>query len=43
MADDEKQPKMVKKDYRELDDNVLHQFQRMFGFLDLTDRQDYNP
>lgn len=43
MADDDKAAKLVKKDYREIDDNVLHQLQRLFGFLDQSDRQDYNP
>jgi Ubiquitin carboxyl-terminal hydrolase len=27
----------------EVDDNVIHQLQRMFGFLELTERQAYNP
>jgi ubiquitin carboxyl-terminal hydrolase 34 len=27
----------------EIDDNMLHQFQRLYGFLELTDRQAYNP
>lgn len=33
------------KPYRDamVDDNVLHQTQRMFGFLELSERQDYNP
>lgn len=26
-----------------IDDNVLHQLQKLFVFLELTDRQDYNP
>ena len=26
-----------------IDDNVLHQVQRMFSFLELSQRQDYNP
>jgi ubiquitin carboxyl-terminal hydrolase 34 len=26
-----------------VDDNVLHQLQKMFGFLELSERQDYNP
>ena len=26
-----------------VDDNILHQLQRMFGFLELSDRRDYNP
>lgn len=27
----------------EYDDNVLHQIQRMFSFLDLSEREDYDP
>ena len=27
----------------EVDDNVLHQMQRLFSFLELTERQDYDP
>ena len=27
----------------EIDDNVIHQLQRMYGFLELTERQAYNP
>ena len=46
MADD-KEPVNLKKPpkdkWGELDDNVLHQLQKMFGFLELSDRQDYNP
>ena len=26
-----------------VDDNILHQFQNLFAFLELTDRQFYNP
>ena len=26
-----------------MDDNIFHQTQRMFGFLDITDRQAYDP
>ena len=26
-----------------IDDNLLRQLQKLFGFLDLTDRQAYNP
>jgi len=40
-ADDKKAPIINKPG--EPDDNVLHQFQRIFGFLELTERQDYNP
>lgn len=34
-----------KKEYhgKRVDDNVLHQLQQMFAFLELSDRQDYNP
>ena len=28
---------------RMVDDNILHQLQYMFGFLELSDRMDYNP
>jgi hypothetical protein len=28
---------------RLIDDNVLHQLQRMYAFLELSERQDYNP
>jgi len=44
MADDKKEPNWAKKDNKIIwDDNVLHQLQQMFGFLELTDRMDYNP
>jgi len=43
-ADDKKEPNLVNKDNKfMIDDNVLHQLQQMFGFLELTDRRDYNP
>ena len=42
-ADDKKEQNLVKKDKLTIDDNVLHQLQKMFGFLELSDRQDYNP
>ena len=43
-ADDKKEPNPVKNDEGQvIDDNVLHQFQQMFGFLEASDRQDYNP
>lgn len=34
-----------RKEYknRRIDDNVLHQFQKMFTFLELSERIDYNP
>ncbi len=28
---------------RKVDDNVFHQLQKMFGYLEHSDRQDYNP
>ena len=45
MADDKKETNLVPKDNGKymVDDNVLHQLQKMFGFLELSDRQDYNP
>eukprot|EP01022_Parablepharisma_sp_SALTPOND_P017473 TRINITY_DN27_c0_g1_i1.p1 TRINITY_DN27_c0_g1~~TRINITY_DN27_c0_g1_i1.p1 ORF type:complete len:1307 (-),score=219.52 TRINITY_DN27_c0_g1_i1:4411-8331(-) len=39
---DDKRPPAIKKP-GDVDDNVLHQFQRIFAFLELTERQDYNP
>lgn len=26
-----------------MDDNLLHQIQKMYGFLELSERTDYNP
>jgi len=45
MADDDIPPNVVDAGrYGDnVDDNILHQFQRMFGFLDLSDRQDFDP
>ena len=42
-VDDGKEPDW--KDYkgRTIDDNVLHQIQRLFGHLELSERVDYNP
>ena len=43
---DDKQPESLAKPKNKtdlVDDNVLHQLQKMFAFLELTDRQDYNP
>ena len=43
-ADDKKEVNLMDKDNKYMiDDNVLHQLQQMFGFLELTDRRDYNP
>lgn len=45
MAADDQQPMNIVKrpNGKEIDDNNLHQWMRMFGFLELTERQDYNP
>ena len=45
MADDGVPPKIVDADRygQEVDDNILHQFQRMFGYLSLSDKQDFDP
>lgn len=40
-ADDKRAPKCEKPG--DVDDNVLHQLQRIFANLELTERQDYNP
>ena len=43
-ADDKKEPNVAKdQDGNIVDDNLLHQIQQMFGFLELSDRQDYSP
>lgn len=45
MADDGQAPNMQPrpKDGVLIDDNVFHQFQKMFAFLECSDRLDYNP
>lgn len=45
MADDKKEVDLKKdpKGRFEADDNVLHQLQNMFGFLEHSDREDFNP
>jgi ubiquitin carboxyl-terminal hydrolase 34 len=43
MADDGQPECLVKRGLKEIDDNILHQFQNMFGNLELTERQEYNP
>lgn len=44
MADDKKEQNLVAKDINTvLDDNDFHQLQKLFGFLELSDRQDYDP
>ena len=40
-ADDKRPPKCEKPG--DVDDNVLHQLQRIFANLELSERQDYNP
>ncbi|EAS02785.2 ubiquitin carboxy-terminal hydrolase (macronuclear) [Tetrahymena thermophila SB210] len=42
-TDDEKEAEIVEYRGMYIDDNILHQIQKMFAFLDLSDRQDYNP
>lgn len=43
MADDGQPECLVKKGTKEVDDNLFHQLQNMFGNLELTERQDYTP
>ncbi|EAR94410.2 ubiquitin carboxy-terminal hydrolase (macronuclear) [Tetrahymena thermophila SB210] len=47
MANDEEQENLVEAIYNKkkmiTDDNILHQFQQMFSFLEMSDRVDYNP
>jgi hypothetical protein len=42
-ADDGAAPDMVEYRGRNIDDNVLHQLQRLFGHLELSEKVDYNP
>ena len=42
LAADDKVPPTNKKP-TEIDDNILHQMQKMFAFLELSERQSYNP
>lgn len=37
-AQDEAEKNLVEFDGEDIDDNVLHQMQNMFGFLQLSDR-----
>jgi ubiquitin carboxyl-terminal hydrolase 34 len=41
-ADDREALETVEHEGRKIDDNLLHQWQRLFASLQLTDRQDYN-
>jgi len=44
MADDQKEDDLVAKDPKTLiDNNLLHQMQKMFGFLENSDRSEFNP
>ena len=44
MVDDQQEPNMqVTEKHGLLDDNVFHQLQRMFAFLQLSDRQYFDP
>jgi ubiquitin carboxyl-terminal hydrolase 34 len=42
-VDDGRPEEHAKKHGRIVDDNILHQLQRMFAFLAKTSRKDYNP
>ena len=42
-ADDGAAPDWQEYKNRTIDDNVLHQLQRLFGHLELSERVDYNP
>jgi len=42
-ADDGAAPDMVEFKGKTIDDNVLHQLQRLFGHLELSEKVDYNP
>jgi ubiquitin carboxyl-terminal hydrolase 34 len=43
MADDYQAPDMVEVEEKTFDDNVFHQLQTMFAFLDKSERRDYSP
>ena len=43
MADDKEPECLVKRGNKEIDDNVLHQFQTMLANMELTERQEFNP
>jgi len=42
-ADDGAAPDWQEYKGRTIDDNVLHQLQRLFGHLELSEKVDYNP
>ena len=43
MADDKKEKKIYKQDHYEIDDNVFHQLQKMFSYLDFSERKAFDP
>lgn len=44
LATEDKQPPNYQNfEGDQVDDNMLHQLIKLFGFLELTERQDYNP
>ena len=42
-ADDRQGPNVVQHENKDVDDNLLHQVMNEFAFLQLSDRQYYNP
>lgn len=43
MADDGEPECLTKKGTKEIDDNLFHQLKTMFGYLLLTEKQQYSP
>lgn len=43
MADDKKPPVLTEVRSRLVDDNLFHQLQKMFAYLDCSERRDFNP
>ena len=43
LADDKQADNIVAVDEKKIDDNLFHQLQKMFAFLDASERRDYNP
>lgn len=43
MADDKKPETLFSKDNFEIDDNVFHQLQKMFSYLDFSERKAFDP
>ena len=42
-ADDYQKENLVRTNDKPIDDNLFHKLQRMFAYLDLSERKDYNP